>query len=174
MIPSKTGRQSDRRFIWFAKDNVAKVARRSTYAAVPLTIAFISAMQLSFRGRSTEFLVLPPIAVLVYLIFRDPFGPSSNLRSVVLLPCVGAITGVLCSRYLGLTPLGVGVTCLAVLFAQDMIRASMPPAIALGVLALLLHADDARYVVNVFQDSLGIAMIFFLWRSFAFGARRVP
>lgn len=139
--------------------------------SLALVIAFITAVQLSFRGRSTEFLILPPFAILVYLIFRYPFGSSANLRSIVLLPCIGAISGVLCFRYLGLSPLGVGVTCLTVLFARDVIRASMSPAVAVAVLALLLHADDARYIMNVLEDILGITMIFFLWRHFLLGAR---
>ncbi|HTJ26015.1 MAG TPA: HPP family protein [Candidatus Limnocylindria bacterium] len=113
----------------------------------------------------TEFLVLPPFAVVIYLIFRDPFGKSANLRAIVVLPCMGAAVGELCSRYLGLTPAGVALDTVCVLLLQSALRARMPPALALSVLAMLLRVRSATYVLGVAEASTLIAVVFFAWRT---------
>jgi hypothetical protein len=132
--------------------------------AVPALLAVLTATQSRLQNRVTEFLVLPPFAVVIYLIFRDPFGKSANLRSIVILPCMGAAVGELCSRYIGFTPAGVAVDTLCVLSVQSVLRARMPPALALSVLAMLLRVKSLTYVEGVAEASTTIAIVFFLWR----------
>lgn len=114
----------------------------------------------------TAFLVLPPFAVVIYLIFRYPLGGAANLRSIVVLPCLGAAVGELCFRFLGMTPAGVALDTLAVLSLQFITRAYMPPALALSVLAMLLHVTSFTYVLGVAEQSALIAVVFFLWQRF--------
>jgi hypothetical protein len=130
-------------------------------------MATFSALRNAIHSPATDYLVLPPLSVIIYLIFREPFGASANLRSIVVLPSFGAGVGQLCSMYLGLTPVGVGLGCVVVLLCQAMLRATMPPAIALAVLAMLLRVEGPTYVLNVFGGTVGIAAVFFLWRRFA-------
>ncbi|MEO7038457.1 MAG: HPP family protein [Candidatus Elarobacter sp.] len=137
----------------------------SSFVAVPSLLAILTATQSRLQNRITEFLVLPPFAVVIYLIFRDPLGKSSNLRSIVVLPCMGAAVGELCFRYLGFTPVGIAVDSLIVLSLQSVIKARMPPAFALSVLAMLLRVDSLNYVLGVAEASTVIAIPFFLWRS---------
>jgi hypothetical protein len=134
--------------------------------AVPALLAILTATQSRLQNRVTEFLVLPPFAVVVYLIFRDPLGKSANLRSIVILPCLGAAVGELCFRYLSFTPTGVAVDTLCVLSLQSLLRARMPPALALSVLAMLLRAKSLAYIEGVAEASTTIAIVFFLWRRF--------
>jgi HPP family len=129
-------------------------------------MAALAATQSRLQNAVTEFLVLPPFAVVVYLIFRDPFGKSANLRSIVVLPFLGAATGELCFRYLGLTPAGVALDTLCVLALQSLMAARMPPALALSVLAMLLHVQSFTYILGVAEASTLIAIVFFLWRRF--------
>jgi len=138
----------------------------SSVVAVPALLAILTATQSRLQNRVTEFLVLPPFAVVIYLIFRDPMGKSANLRSIVVLPCAGAAVGELCSRYLGLSPAGVAVDTLCVLSLQSLLRARMPPALALSVLAMLLRVKSLTYVEGVAEASTTIAIVFFLWRRF--------
>jgi hypothetical protein len=42
----------------------------------------------------------------------------------------------------------------------------MPPALALSVLAMLLHVNSFTYVLGVAEASTLIAIAFFLWRRF--------
>jgi len=134
--------------------------------AVPALLAVLTATQSRLQNRVTEFLVLPPFAVVIYLIFRDPLGKSANLRSIVILPCLGAAVGELCFRYLSFTPAGVAVDTLCVLSLQSLLRARMPPALALSVLAMLLRAKSLAYIEGVAEASTTIAILFFLWRGF--------
>lgn len=146
----------------------------STIVAVPVVLALLSALQLAIHQPATEFLVLPPLAVITYAIFRDPFGRSSTLRSIVGLPCLGALAGELCSHYLGLTPEGVGAATFVVLIAQAIMRANMPPALALAVLALLLRAQGPTYVLGVLEGTLIIFALFRLWQRFILTAVAAP
>ena len=134
--------------------------------AVPALLAVLTATQREFQGSITQFLVLPPLAVVVFLLFREPYGPWANLRSIIVLPCLGAATGELSYHFLGMTPLGIAVDTLVVLTFQSLFRSRMPPALALSVLAMLLHAESWTYVLGVAEASSIIAIGFYLWRKF--------
>jgi hypothetical protein len=135
-------------------------------AAVPLLLALLSAIQLATRNNATEYLLLPPLAVIVYLVFRN-LPEIAAFRSVVALPCLGAIVGELCSHYFGLTPAGVAIATLAILLLQAALRANMPPALALGVLAMLLRAEGFSYVLGVLEGTLIVFIAAALWRRFS-------
>lgn len=143
-------------------------ARRFLVTAlpVPLLLALLSAIQLMVRRPMTEFLILPPFAVIIYAIFQEPFGKSATMRSIVLLPCLGAIFGQLCSHYLGFTPAGVAAATTLVLLAQAATSANMAPALAIAVLALLLHAEGSTYILGVLEGTLTIFIVFLFWRRF--------
>jgi hypothetical protein len=138
----------------------------SSFVAVPLLLAALTALQTGVHSRETAFLILPPFAVLIFLLFREPYGRGANIRSIVLLPCASAAVGELCYRYLGFTPLGVAVCALAVLAVQELLRTQMPPALALSVLAMLLRATKITYLLGVAEASVFIALVFFIWRRF--------
>jgi hypothetical protein len=139
--------------------------------AVPLLLALLSGIQIATGRHAAQFLVLPPFAVIIYSIFSLPRSNAGTLRSVVLLPCIGAIAGELSGHYLGMTPQGVAVATIAVLVAQALLRASMPPALALAVLAMLLHADTYAFALGVFE---GTAIIFIAFRFWLYFDSRRP
>lgn len=134
--------------------------------AVPALLAVLTATQRELQSPVTQFLVLPPLAVIVYLLFREPFGQWANLRSIILLPCLGAATGELTYHFFGMTAVGIAVDTLIVLAFQSLLRSRMPPALALSVLAMLLHAESWTYVLGVAEASSIIAIAFWLWRRF--------
>lgn len=134
--------------------------------AVPLLLALLSGIQIAAGHQATQFLVLPPFAVIIYSIFSLTRGDVPTLRSVVILPCIGAIAGELSGHYLGLTPQGVAVATIAVLVAQALLRASMPPSLALAVLAMLLHADNYAFALGVLEGTAIIFIAYQLWRYF--------
>lgn len=143
--------------------------RRITIAAsiaVPALLALLSAVQLAGTHRATEYLVLPPLAVIIYLIFREPNGEAANLRSIVVLPCLGAAVGQTCWHFLGLTPPGVALATFAVVILQTGLRAYMPPALALAVLAMLLKPKGPWYVLGVLEGTSIIFVVFECWRRF--------
>jgi CBS-domain-containing membrane protein len=140
-------------------------ARILPLVAVPTLLALLSALQHLGKSAATEYLVLPPFAVIVYTVFRAPRGPAANMRSIIVLPCVGAVSGELCYRFFGLTPLGVAIATATVLAAQELLRASMPPALALAVLAMLLHATGPTYLLGVAEGTALIGVALLLWRG---------
>jgi len=140
----------------------------SATIAVPVLLAGLSGVENATHMRITDYLVLPPLAVVIFLIFRDPAGEAANGRSIVLLPCLGAIVGQLSAFYFGLTPLGIATATACVLLLQTITDAFMPPALALCVLALILHADPVTYVVGVFEATAAIFCVFYVWRAFVY------
>jgi CBS-domain-containing membrane protein len=144
---------------------VAKNERMIVLVAVPVLLALLSELQRAIHADATAYLVLPPFAVIVYSIFRNPDRECASARSIVVLPVVGAMVGQLCSYLLGFSPLGIGIATLLVLALQFALRANMPPALALAVLAMLLHAEGPWYVLGVLEGTLVIFAIFWMWRA---------
>jgi CBS-domain-containing membrane protein len=151
-----------------------RLCQISAFVAVPVLLAILAEIQHRMHDLETAFLVLPPFAVVIYLIFREPYGTSANLRSIVVLPCLGAIVGQLSFRFLGLTPLGIAVATMCVLVLQSLLRVRMPPALALCVLAMLLRVESLTYTLGVAEASIVIAIVFFLWRHLLVERLRVP
>lgn len=141
-------------------------ARWSAFVAVPVLLFFVDWMPRIYRSTATEFLLVPPLAVIIYLIFSQPASQHSTFRSIVVLPIIGAAVGELSYRFFGLTPWGVALAVLVVLIAQTTLGANMPPALALAVLAMLLKADDPNYAVGVAMATVGVWLVFLGWRKF--------
>lgn len=161
----RDGARRGRRVIARPNARIERWSLISSFVAVPSLLALLTATQSRLQNRITEFLVLPPFAVVIYLIFRDPLGKSANLRSIVVLPFMGAAVGELSYRFLGFTPVGIAIDSLIVLALQSVLRARMPPAFALSVLAMLLRVESPNYVLGVAEASTVIAIPFFLWRN---------
>jgi len=143
-----------------------RLCQISSFVAVPALLAILRETQHRLQDPATAFLVLPPFAVVIYLIFRDPYGKAANLRSIVFLPCMGAVIGQLTFRFFGLTPLGIALDTLCVLALQSILKAQMPPALALSVLAMLLRVQSFTYTLGVAEAATSIAIVFLLWRRF--------
>lgn len=136
--------------------------------AVPALLFVVDWLSRFLHAAVTEFLLVPPLAVIIYLIFSHPQAPSTNFRSVVILPSIGATVGELAYRYCGLTPWGVALATLVVLSLQELISADMPPALALAVLAMLLGARGFGYTAGVATAALIVWTIFLIWRRLVF------
>ncbi len=143
---------------------IHRTAERAALVAVPVVLFAIDGLSRLARGRATEFLLVPPLAVITYLLFSDPGRADPRLRSVVLLPVIGGVAGELAYAALGLTPWGVAAAVLAVLLAQQALRARMPPALAVAVLAMLLRARGPWYPIDVGVSSLLVWAAFRAWR----------
>ena len=141
-----------------------RCAQISAFVAVPVLLFFVD--WLSRLRSASEFLLVPPLAVIIYLLFSRPADTNDNFRSVVLTPTVGAAAGELSYHFLGLTPWGVALAALAVLAFQALVRSNMPPALALAVLAMLLKVDSVEFALDVGIASAIVWTVFLLWRRF--------
>ena len=153
-VTARLGRSYDRE----------KCAMISAFIAVPALLSSIAWLSQRFRSDQTTFLLVPPLAVIVFLIFSRPNGEYTAFRSVVVAPIIGAAIGELCYRWFGPTPLGVAIATSAVLCMQVALGSKMPPALALAVLAMLLGAKGVAYSVDVAAATLLCWVVFIVWR----------
>jgi CBS-domain-containing membrane protein len=147
---------------------------RSALVAVPILLFAIDALSRVGRGEATEFLLVPPLAVVAYLLFSNPERCDARLRAVVLLPLVGALIGEGGYLLLGLTPWGIAAVLLLVLLAQRALRATMPPALAIAVLAMFLRVGGPWYPLDVALGTAFVWVAFHGWRALAELAARRP
>ena len=143
-----------------------RAARISAFIAVHVLLFLIDWLSQLYRSRETEFLLVPPLAVIIYLIFSRPHAASISFRSIVVTPVLASAIGVLCYRYVGLTPGGVALATLAVLLVQLVLRSYMPPALALALLAMLLKAQGFGFGLGVGLATLFTWAIFMVWRRY--------
>lgn len=141
-----------------------RCARISVWIAVPVLVFMVDLVGFLLRRPATEYLLVPPLAVIVYLLFSSPGAHRASVRGAWLLPVIGAVVGEVVFVLLGRTPWGVAVSVLIVLAAQRLLRTSMPPALAIAVLALLLRVRGGIYTLDVALSSATIAVVFFAWR----------
>jgi len=139
-------------------------AESPAFIAVPAILFLLDAISRLVHRKSTEFLVVPPLAVVAYLLFSGPAQSDTRLRAVVLLPVVASLVGEVGYRYLGLTPWGIAAVVLVVMAMQWALRARMAPALAIGVLAMLLRVEDPWYAADVGLATLFTWTAFFGWR----------
>jgi len=62
----------------------------SAVVAVPALLFLIDEIATA-HGPAPEFLLVPPLAVIVFGLFSSPSGADGRLRAVVLLPVVGTL-----------------------------------------------------------------------------------
>ena len=63
----------------------------SAVVAVPALLFLIDEIATAAHGPAPEFLLVPPLAVIVFGLFSSPSGADGRLRAVVLLPVVGTL-----------------------------------------------------------------------------------
>jgi hypothetical protein len=134
--------------------------------AVPALLFIVDWVSRKSTSAETQFLLIPPLAVIIFLIFSHPDGPHTAFRAVVVLPVIGAVIGEFCYSWLGLTPWGVATATLAVLVAQSILHRQMPPALAVCVLAMVLKAGGSSYAIGVALATLFCWCVFLMWRKF--------
>lgn len=136
----------------------------SAWLAVPLLLALLQFAASVARRPASEHLLVPPMAVIAYVLFKSPASAQSGVRGAVLVPVIGAVTGEVASRLFGMTPWGVAAAVLLVLGAQRLLGVTMPPALALALLALMLRLRGPYYALDVLVGTSAIAGAFFAWR----------
>ena len=102
--------------------------------------------------------------MIIFLVFSQPEQTDTRPRAVVLLPFLGALAGEGGYALLGATPWGIAAAALIVLFAQRLLSARMPPALAIAVLAMLLRAHSLWYALDIAVATTIVWLAFTVWR----------
>lgn len=118
-------------------------------------------------------LLFPPLAAIGYALFLQPYHPRARFRGVVLGPVAGALLGVAALAWVPtggwrtLVVTAAGIIVLALLDIQ------LAPALALTLLIPLLDARGLEPVGAIALSSLGMWLLFLLWRGVVY-ARAYP
>jgi hypothetical protein len=111
--------------------------------AVPLLLAVLGGIQLLVHRPVTEYLLLPPLAVVIYPSSACPAASRPGCARSSSFPASPQSS----ARSLALprmSPPGVALATLVVLGLHFALRAQMPPALAIAVLAFRIWRAIAR------------------------------
>lgn len=103
-------------------------------------VAVVELARLMSLALVVRYALFPPLAVIAYLAFWDPWGDLADWRSVVFLPVVGAALGILLVHLP--EALGIAIGLLAIMFLMELAHAppSGPGDRPLGLLAAHLRS----------------------------------
>jgi len=133
---------------------------------IPAFALFLLGMALMASLSGERFLLFPPLAVLAYEMFAHaavcPWARRPLALPVICGLAAGLGVGVV--ALLGAQPLAAGAIALGVTLLLRLFRAHVPPAIAVGLLPLLMTDPDHRYVGAVLFSTAMLTLAFVLWR----------
>jgi hypothetical protein len=136
---------------------------RSWLAALFL---FVAGMGTAAQISGLRFILFPPLIVMAYEMFGHP-DTCPWARHPVSFPvaCIlTALGGLVAVRLLGTGPLAAGCS---VSFGIGVLRAfdvHMPPALAIGLIPLVMSAPDVRYPLSVAVGTIALTASFLIWR----------
>lgn len=120
------------------------LSRRLRIGAPVVTFAALITALARFTGASS--LLFPPLLVITYESFEDPSCRwLSHPLPVVVLCVVSSSLGVAAALIFGMSFLAVAATVGLALAAQSVMKAFIPPAIAVGLIPFLLAKPSWRY-----------------------------
>lgn len=121
-----------------------ELSQRLRIGALVVTFAALITALARFTGES--YLLFPPLLVITYESFEDPSCRwLSHPLPVVILCIVSASLGVAAALLFGMNFFAVAVTVGLTLAAQSVMKAFIPPAIAVGLIPFLLAKPSWRY-----------------------------
>lgn len=133
-----------------------------TLVSAVAVVAVVELAHLLSLTMPMRYALFPPLAVIAYLALSDPWGELAGWRSVILLPVVAATLGVLLVRLP--EALGIAIGLGAVLAAMALVGRRAPPALAVVLLAFLLHVTNLVYPLSVLISTLVVYGLVHLFR----------
>lgn len=127
---------------------------------------FVTVMGLSAMASGLRFILFPPLIVMAYEMFAHP-GTCPWARKPVTLPiacCVTSATGLLAVKLLGNSGIAAVVAMMCGIVALRLLRIHMPPALAVGLLPMIINSPDLRYPFSVTIGTGALTLVFLLYR----------
>jgi len=142
---------------------------------IPSFYVFVTVMALCATGSGIRLVLFPPLIVMAYEMFAHPATcPWAGKPLALPLACsLTAIAGWLAVSLFGRG--GVAAACAMVLgiIVLRVLRIHMPPALAIGLLPLIIHCPSIRYPVSVTIGASALTLSYLLYRRWIIGAGRV-
>ena len=134
---------------------------------LPALAGFVAIAAVAAQLSGWRFILFPPLIVMAYEMLGHPATCPWALRPFTFpLLCAGlAGTGVLAVHWLGSTPIASTAVLVVGFAALRILRLRMPPALAVGLIPLVLPHPDARYPLSVFIGTGLLTGWFFAYRT---------
>ena len=108
-------------------------------------------------------LVAAPLGASTVLLFGFPGSPLAQPRNVILGNTLAAVVSVLCVAWLGTSPWVMGLAVGTTIALGQRCRCLHPPAGAVALLGVLLHARPLYVLVPILSGSVLLVLIAFLF-----------
>ncbi len=160
-LPPDTGAGPDRGDV----DDVLESRPRGKRWLVVLLL-FVTVTGLAAQGTGLRFILFPPLIVMAYEMLGHP-ETCPWARRPYSFPVACLLTasgGLIAVRLLGTGPLAAGAAMAWGILVLRVFDVHMPPALAVALLPLVMHAPDMRYPVSVVAGTVVLTATFLVWR----------
>ncbi|MHB1841729.1 MAG: HPP family protein [Sulfobacillus sp.] len=141
-------------------------ARLGALATSLAVVAVVELAHLLSLALVVRYALFPPLAVIAYLAFSDPRAELAGWRSVMLLPVAAATVGILLVHLP--EAIGIAIGLLVIFALMELSQAAAPPALAIVLLAFLLHISSWVYPLSVLVSTLVVYLGAVLWRRLTY------
>ncbi|WP_322859233.1 hypothetical protein U8D42_03395 [Mycobacterium europaeum] len=160
-------------------DDVLESLPNATTWVLPF-FAFVTVMAWCASASGLRLILFPPLIVIAYEMFAHP-ATCPWARRPVALPAACVLTsgaGLVAANLLGSAALAAGCAMVFGIITLRLLHLHMPPALALGLLPLVIHAPNIKYPISVAIGTTVLTLTFLLYRRWVTGqgraGRRVP
>ncbi len=145
------------------------------YSWVPYFLGFLVIDAVLAAAAGWRFLLFPPLVVIGFEMFaHSAICPWAERPLRLPLACAAtAAAGLFFVRLLGAGPTAAIASMAAGIVVLRLFRFRVPPALAVGLLPLVIDHPDGRFPLAVGIGTLGLTASFLLWRR-AVQRRNVP
>jgi hypothetical protein len=136
---------------------------------------FVTMMAFCATASGLRFILFPPLIVSAYEMFAHPTS-CPWVRKPLTLPIACFLTST--AGWLAVTLFGSGAIAAACgmvfgIIVLRVLRIHMPPALAVGLLPLIIDCPSVKYPISVTIGTAALTLAFLFYRWWAIGEGRV-
>jgi hypothetical protein len=135
---------------------------------------FLTIMALCATASGLRLILFPPLVVIAYEMFAHPAScPWARKPLTLPLACFLASTaGWVAVSVFGKGGIAAGCSMAVGIVALRLLQLHMPPALAVGLLPLVINSPNIEYPVSVTIGTVALTLAFLLYRRWVIGAGR--
>jgi len=142
----------------------------------PALFLFVAVMGTAAQLTTWRFLLFPPLIVMAYEMLGHPTTcPWAKQPYPFPVVCtLAAAFGVVCVKVLGVTPIAASVSLVVTYGVMRTCRLRMPPALAVGLIPLVIEAPSWKYAASVGIGTTALTVWFLIYRRLLLPLRISP
>jgi hypothetical protein len=133
---------------------------------------FETAMGLCATATGLRFILFPPLIVMAYEMFAHPTTCpwAGKPVSLPIACCLTSATGSLVVSLFGSSGIAAASAMVCGIAVLRLLSIHMPPALAVGLLPLIINSPGLKYPVSVTIGTVALTLAFVLYRRWIAGA----